>query len=323
VTIDSRAVPIARVVRSGVVESVHHGHVVALAPSGEVVASLGDPDAVVFARSALKPLQAIAMLRCGLDLDGELLALASASHSGESFHLEGVRRILAGAGLTEADLQNTPDYPLDDDASVAWRAAGRPKASIAQNCSGKHAAMLATCVAAGWDTRSYRSPDHILQHEIGTTIEEMTGDPELDHLSVDGCGAPLFSCTLSGLARAFSDVAAASSEDARGDWTEARVGRAVSSHPQWVGGTGRVVTELIAGVPGLVAKDGAEGVYAAGLPDGGAVALKVLDGSQRPGPVVMAAALRALGVDAPVLDTVGHVAVLGHGEPIGSVEPLL
>jgi L-asparaginase II len=323
VTIDSGAVPIAHVVRSGVVESVHHGHVVALSSSGDVVASLGDPDAVVFARSCLKPLQAVAMLRNGLDLDGELLALASSSHSGEAFHLEGVRRILAAAGLSEADLQNTPDYPLDDDARTAWRASGRPKEPIAQNCSGKHAAMLATCVAARWDTRTYRSPDHILQHEIGATIEEMTGDPELHHLSVDGCGAPLFSCTLSGLARAFAGISTAAAGLAGTDWTEARVGRAMSAHPQWLAGTGRDVTALVAGVPGLVAKDGAEGVYAAALPDGRAVALKVLDGSQRPRPVVMAAALRRLGVDAPVLDTVGRVDVLGHGEPVGAVTALL
>jgi L-asparaginase II len=321
VSIATGAAPIADVVRSGVVESVHHGHVVALAPSGRVVASAGDPDAVVFARSSLKPLQSVAMLRAGLDLDGELLALASASHSGEDFHLDGARGILAVAGLGEADLQNTPDYPLDDAAAVAWRVAGRGKEPIAQNCSGKHAAMLATCVVAGWDTATYRAPDHPLQQAIRATIEELTGDAALDHTAVDGCGAPLFSCTLSGLARAFGRLAAAGAADDGSP--EARVARAIGAHPQWLGGTGRDVTLLIAGVPGMVAKDGAEGVYAAGLPDGSAAALKVLDGSQRPRPVVMAAALRALGVDAPVLDEVGTVRVLGHGEPVGAVEPRL
>ena len=312
------AVPIAAVVRCDVVESVHHGHAVALAADGSPVLVAGDPDVVVLARSSLKPLQAVAMLRCGLDLDDELLALACASHSGEPFHLDGVRAVLAGAGLGEPDLQNTPDYPLDDDAAAAWRAAGTPTRSLAQNCSGKHAAMLATCVAQGWDTATYRRPEHPLQVAIRDTVESLTGD-RVEQVAVDGCGAPLFSCTLAGLARAFGRLAAA--DDATS--AEGRVARAVSSHPQWLGGTGRDVTSLIRGVPGMVAKDGAEGVYAAGLPDGRAVAIKVLDGAQRPRPVVMAAALRALGVDAPVLDEVGCVPVLGHGEPVGRVESLL
>jgi L-asparaginase II len=292
--------------------------VVALAADGSVALAAGDPQAVVFARSSLKPLQAVAMLRSGLDLHGELLALACASHSGEDRHLAAARKILAGAGLDEAALQNTPDYPLDADAALAWRAAGRPKASIVQNCSGKHSAMLATCVAAGWDTTTYRDPQHPLQQAVKATIEDLTGDAALDHLAVDGCGAPLFSCTVAGLARAFARLATAPA-----DSPEGRVARAIRQHPEYVGGTGRDVTRLIAGVEGMVAKDGAEGVYAAALPDGRAVALKVLDGAERPRPVLMAAALRRLGVDAPVLDDVGHVAVLGHGEPVGQVTALL
>jgi L-asparaginase II len=292
--------------------------VVALAADGSVALAAGDPQAVVFARSSLKPLQAVALLRSGLDLHGELLALACASHSGEDRHLAAARKILAGAGLDEAALQNTPDYPLDADAALAWRAAGRPKASIVQNCSGKHSAMLATCVAAGWDTTTYRDPQHPLQQAVKATIEDLTGDAALDHLAVDGCGAPLFSCTVAGLARAFARLATAPA-----DSPEGRVARAIRQHPEYVGGTGRDVTRLIAGVEGMVAKDGAEGVYAAALPDGRAVALKVLDGAERPRPVLMAAALRRLGVDAPVLDDVGHVAVLGHGEPVGQVTALL
>lgn len=315
-TIATRAQPVADVVRNGVVESVHHGHVSVLAPDGTVAASIGDPDAVIFPRSSLKPVQAVAMLRHGLDLDGELLALASSSHSGEEIHLDGARRILAGAGLTVDALQNTPDYPLDDAAALAWRAAGQGRTPLAQNCSGKHSAMLATCVAAGWSTATYRDHDHPLQRAIAATIAELTGD-EVTHTAVDGCGAPLFSCTVSGLARAFATLARAGA--AGDDSAEGRVARAIRAHPRYLGGTGRDVTRLVEGVPGLVAKDGAEGVYAAGLPDGSAVALKVLDGSQRPRPVVMAAALRRLGVDEPVLDEIGSVPVLGHGEPVGSV----
>jgi L-asparaginase II len=124
----------------------------------------------------------------------------------------------------------------------------------------------------------------------------------------------LFSCTVAGLARAFAAIATASPGTA-----EHRVAEAIRRNPQYLGGTGRDVTQLVAGIPGFIAKDGAEGVYAGAMPDGRAVALKVLDGSQRPRPVVMAAALRHLGVDADVLDDVSRVPVLGHGEPVGEV----
>ncbi len=294
--IASAADVVATVVRVDVVESVHHGHVVGCDPSGRVTVRAGDPHLDVFARSSLKPLQAVAMLRSGLDLDGPLLALACASHSGEPMHREGALRILSGAGLSEADLQNTPDLPIDEEAALRWRADGHGPTSLAQNCSGKHAAMLATCVAAGWDTASYLDPAHPLQRAIREVIRELTGD-EPHHVAVDGCGAPLFSCTLTGLARAFGAVARAASADHGGAGSDplARVGRAMSAHPEMVGGTGRDVTRLMAGVPGLVAKDGAEGVYAVGLADGRAAALKILDGSQRARPVVMAAVLRELG----------------------------
>lgn len=314
------SIPIAHVVRGGVVESVHHGHVVAVDPAGEVLLSVGTPDEDVFARSSLKPLQAVAMLRSGLRIEGPLLALACASHNGEAHHLEAARAILSSAGLDQDALQNTPDYPLDDAASLEWRSAGRPKASIAQNCSGKHSAMLATCVAAGWDTATYLDQQHALQQQVRSTIAELTGG-EPHHTTVDGCGAPLFSSSLTGLARAFGAIAVAAA--GAGDDELSRVGRAMSGHPHMVGGTGRDVTALMAGVPGLVAKDGAEGVYAVGLPDGRGVALKVLDGSQRARPVVMAAVLRVLGLDDAVLDEVGTVPVLGHGVPVGAIEAVL
>ena len=165
----------AHVVRSGFVESVHHGTAVVTGPDGTVELAVGDPDGVVFPRSSSKPLQALAMVRHGLATDGKLLSLACSSHSGEDFHLEGVREILAGAGLAETDLQNTPDYPYDEAARTAWIAAGRPRQSIAQNCSGKHASMLATCVVNGWDLETYRDADHPLQAAIIETIVELTG----------------------------------------------------------------------------------------------------------------------------------------------------
>ena len=161
--IGAAAVPLARVLRGGLVESVHAGHVVVLAPDGSERFALGDPDATMWARSSLKPLQAVAMLRAGLDVDGAELALVCASHNAEPGHLDVVRAILAGAGLGADDLRNTPDWPLDADAAWQWRADGHGTEPLTQNCSGKHAGMLATCVAAGWPTQDYLDPEHPLQ----------------------------------------------------------------------------------------------------------------------------------------------------------------
>ena len=316
--VGATAVPLARVLRGDLVESVHAGHLVVLAPDGSVRLALGDPFTTVWARSSLKPLQAVGMLRQGLDLADERLALACASHSGEPGHLDVVRAVLEDAGCTVDDLDNTPDWPLDPDAAWAWRAAGRGRASLTQNCSGKHAAMLATCVAAGWPTAGYRDPSHPLQEALRGAVGELTGDP-VAHVTVDGCGAPLFSSTLVGLARAFGRLGRAGSDEPA--TPEQRVARAMSAHPWHVAGTGRDATAFMQAVPGLIAKDGADGVYAAGLPDGGAVALKIADGSARPRAAVLAAALEVAGVAAALVGPVGRTPVLGHGEPVGAVVP--
>ncbi|MGB6021156.1 MAG: asparaginase, partial [Ornithinimicrobium sp.] len=283
---------VATVTRSGLVESVHHGIVVATDADGSVVFGHGAHDIPIYPRSSNKPLQAVAMLRSGAVIEGELLALASASHNGEDFHLDGVRRILALAdeGLTEADLQNTPDYPYDDAVKHRWIAAGHGAESIAQNCSGKHAAMLVTCVAAGWEMSTYLHPDHRLQRAMTTAIEDLSGE-RVAATGVDGCGAPVMAISLAGLARAFGSMAAAPAFTPAG-----RVASAMSAHPRFVGGTGRDVSALMEAVPGLVAKDGAEAVYAVGLPDGRGVAVKITDGSARVRAAVVLKALQALGV---------------------------
>lgn len=301
----------AHATRGTMVESVHHGHLAAVSPAGDVLFSRGDPNAEIYARSALKPLQAVAMLRSGLDLEPELLALACASHSGEERHLAGVRRILATADLDETVLQNTPDYPYDPAVAIAWRAAGGEPTRLVQNCSGKHAAMVVTSVGRGWNAGDYLEPSHPLQQQVRQAVIDLTGD-EPAHETVDGCGAPLFSCSVAGLARAFGRLAGAPEGT-----PEHRVAAAMNAFGEMVGGTGRDATRLMAAVPGLVAKDGAEGVFAVGLPDGRGIALKVLDGSDRARPVVIAAALRALGVESPVLDELSQVPVLGHGHPVG------
>lgn len=313
------AVPLAEVVRGDLVESVHLGHLVVLGPDGGVRVARGEPATTIWPRSSVKPLQALAMLRSGLDLPDQLLALAAASHSGAPEHLAGVREILAGAGLDESALRNTPDVPLGRAEARAWQEAGRGPERVAQNCSGKHAAMLATCVAAGWDTTTYLDPAHPLQRAVRAAVVELTGDAD-PRVTVDGCGAPLFSTTLAGLARSFGRLAAAAPAGDGG-----RVARAMAAHPAMVAGEGREDTRVMTAVPGAIAKIGADGVCAAGLPDGSAVAFKILDGGDRPRPAILAAALRAAGAagvagaDAGALDAVGDTPVLGGGVPVGEV----
>jgi L-asparaginase II len=316
-----RVVPLAEVRRSGFLESLHHGALVLLDPSGRPQLSAGDVTGPVFPRSSNKPLQLVGMLRAGLDpaaaLPGELMALAQASHSGEPFHLAGVQRVMHAAGLTDAALMNTPDLPLGPAERAAWLGTGHRPTALAQNCSGKHAAMLATCVARGWDTTTYLRPDHPLQVTITDTVAELAGE-DVAAMGVDGCGAPVAAISLTGLARAFATLATAASNT-----LEFLVAQANRTYPEYVGGTGRDVTRLIAGVPGIIAKDGAEGVYAAAMPDGRAVALKIADGAERARPPVLATALRLLGVEAEVLDALlAEAVVLGHGEPIGRVTPV-
>lgn len=306
---------IAEVWRNDLAESVHHGSVVGLTGDGSIAFTVGQPDVLTYPRSSLKPIQGLAMVRNGLDLKDELLALACASHPGEAFHIDGARRILAGAGLTPHDLQCTPALPGHEASRFALVAAGTRPAPLYMNCSGKHSAMLATCVRNGWPTVNYRDPGHPLQVAIRQTVQELSGE-QVDKIGVDGCGAPLFGTSLIGLARAFHQLAIAV------DGTEEhQIRTAMSSYPEWVGGTGSEVAALMRAVPGAVAKDGAEGVYAIGLPDGRAVTLKIADGSPRARSVVMVAALRRLGVDADGLRELAEAPVLGHGEPVGAVRP--
>jgi L-asparaginase II len=321
--VDTGYEPVAEVWRGDFLESVHHGAVIAQDADGQPVLSAGAPHRPVYPRSSNKPLQATAMVRNGLTLPDDLLALACASHSGEPHHLDGVRRILAAADLPVSALQNTPGLPLDQDALADFYAAGhRTPDALHMNCSGKHAAMLATCVTAGWPTDTYLDPDHPLQRAIRRTVEDLAGEP-VAAIGVDGCGAPLLAISLVGLAHAFARIATA-----HPGTPEGRTATAMRTHPHYVGGTNRDVTTLMTLVPGLIAKDGAEGVYAAALPDGRAAALKIADGSTRARPPVLIAALRALATDLTAVDalprphSLATPPVLGHGHPVGTIRPL-
>jgi L-asparaginase II len=263
------------------------------------------------------------MVRLGLDLEGPLLALAAASHSGEAFHVDGVRQILHSAGLTEDDLQCPPDLPMDEAEHHRLVLAGARPARIYMNCSGKHAAMLATCVAAGWPTATYRDPAHPLQQAIASTVAELAGEP-VAATGVDGCGAPVLAISVTGLARAFRALVLAEPGT-----PERRVADAMRAYPAWTSGTTRAERELMEAVPGLLLKAGAEGVEAFALADGRAGALKIEDGNQRARAPVTVAVLRELGVaDVPganlaVLDRLATGEILGGGQPVGEVRATL
>ncbi len=305
---------LVEVVRNGFVESVHRGRVAVTGPDGALLSSAGAEFAPMYPRSAAKPLQAVGMLRAGLDLDGALLALVCASHSGEKFHMAGVREILARSGLDEGALQTPPDWPFDDQVREQWLRSGAERSAVAMNCSGKHAGMLRTAVLRGDDPERYRDPDEPVQLAIAQTIDDLAHE-QATNLAIDGCGAPLYAISTYGLARAFGAIAGAA------EGAEASVAAAIRAHPEYVSGTHRDELELHRAVPGLIGKAGAEATYAVGLPDGRGVVVKITDGSARARAVAMAGVLRRLGLQHPILDDQASAAVLGRGERVGEIRP--
>lgn len=307
------SVVLAEVVRSGFVEGRHRGSLVVVDADGSVLLARGDVVSPVFPRSSNKLMQATGLVELGYPERGELLALAAASHDGEPFHVAGVRRILSDAGLEESALRTPPDWPLGSTARDDLVRAGEGPAPILMNCSGKHAAILATCVRRGLPLDDYRAPSHPVQVHLRGTVERLSGEP-VAATGVDGCGAPVLALSLTALARAYSRAVLAD------DGTPERlVADAMRAHPHQVGGTDSPVTALMRGVPGLLLKDGAEGVYAGAVADGRAFALKVDDGADRPRPLLAAAVLRLLGVDAGVLERYDVVPLLGGGVPVGEI----
>lgn len=298
--------------RGGVLEGVHRGSAVVLDPAGRIERAWGDPAAPILPRSANKPAQATAMVGAGLPLDGDLLALASASHSGEDFHIDGVRRILALGDLDPSLLRTPPDWPLDEQVRTASLVAGGQPSALAMNCSGKHAAMLLTCRVNGWSLDDYTDIDHPLQRLVRDELAARAGEDPWA-VAVDGCGAPLFGLTLAGLARMGSAIAFAADEPAK------RVAAAMRTHPEWVAGTHRDAAALQRSLPGSLVKEGAEAVYLVVLADGRSLALKIDDGSGRARPPAMASILRSIGVDNAVIDEQVSSVLLGGGRPAGEV----
>lgn len=304
---------LAEVVRSGFVEGRHRGSLVVLGADGAVELALGEVTAPVFPRSSNKPMQAAGVLRAGLDLAGERLALAAASHSGEPFHRDLAHKMLDEYGLDPALLQCPPDLPLDAEERETYLASGAVPDRVTMNCSGKHTAMLAVCAQQGWPLETYLDPEHPLQRVIHRVVEDAAGEP-VAAVGTDGCGAPLMAISLVGLARAFRSFVAAEPGSA-----ERRVADAMRAHPEYVAGSRRADTWLMREVPGTLSKMGAEAVQAVALPDGRALAFKIEDGATRALGPVLARALTLLGVDAPVVERIGRAPLLGGGRDVGEI----
>ena len=294
------------VLRNEMVESIHSGHLLITDKAGKSILELGDLDSLIYPRSAIKAIQAAAMLRAGLEVSPKQLALICASHAGSSEHLEVATSILAGAGLGEKDLQNTKDKPLGISERLAW--AEREPTSLAANCSGKHAGMLATCRVNGWNISNYKDPSHPLQQLIKREFENLTGR-KIDKVGIDGCGAPLFALSLRDLANTFRNLVQSS------DGIYKQVINACRSNPIMVAGLGRLPTILMSKVAGLFVKDGAEGVMVIATDSGEVIVWKMSEGSQRGAATLALASLSHLQIEVELEREV----VLGGGQVVGEI----
>lgn len=305
------SVELAVLERSGFDESRHVGAGVVVDASGTVIDSVGDVNASIYPRSTMKPFQALAVRRAGALFSDEELVLTTASHAGTAAHQALALHMLESFDHVEADLGCPPDMPFDRGTARTMDGPRR----LAMNCSGKHAGMLAACRVNGWDEATYLDIEHPLQQRVRSVVEEYTHET-VDLVGTDGCGAPVFPLTLTGLARGFAGVVARADDDS------AALTDAVLAHPWAIDGVGRANTVTIERLQ-VLAKLGAEGVMVMGLPGGAAVAVKVLDGSQRAGTLAALALLERNGLVASdgvaeVLEATGE-RVLGGGVPVGAV----
>ncbi|MBO9040054.1 MULTISPECIES: asparaginase [Curtobacterium] len=305
------SVELAVLERSGFDESRHVGAGVVVDATGAVIDSVGDVTASIYPRSTMKPFQALAVRRAGALFSDEELVLTTASHAGTAAHQALALHMLESFDHVEADLGCPPDMPFDRGTARTMDGPRR----LAMNCSGKHAGMLAACRVNGWDEATYLDIEHPLQQRVRSVVEEYTHET-VDLVGTDGCGAPVFPLTLTGLARGFAGVVARADDDS------AALTDAVLAHPWAIDGVGRANTVTIERLQ-VLAKLGAEGVMVMGLPGGAAVAVKVLDGSQRAGTLAALALLERNGLVASdgvaeVLEATGE-RVLGGGVPVGAV----
>jgi L-asparaginase II len=317
------------VFRGGVVESRHRVHIAIVHAEEGLTACTGNPAHVSFVRSAIKMFQALPLVEAGgverFGLSSEELALCTASHGGEPIHVAAARSILAKAELAEEDLACGAHPPMHTPSAEALREAGVTPSRIHNNCSGKHAGMLAFTKQNGWATRGYHELAHPMQQRVASTLSYWMRTPadDLEH-AVDGCGLPTFALPLDSVAQGCARFAAAAAD---AQPAPRRLFEVMTTHPEYVAGTGRLCTELMRTASGLLfAKVGAEGFYCAGIPAQRlGVALKVEDGATRASEPALLATLGRLGVltdaNLTTLARYARPSILNtRGEVVGSIE---
>lgn len=298
---------LAVVERSGVEESVHFGHACVVDRGGDIVLAVGDPDAEVLARSTLKPLQALAAIGAGAELDAVQTAVAAGSHTGEQRHQALAAQILSRHKIPVTALKCPADWPEDEPTRHAMIRRRQGKSRLAMNCSGKHAAMLAASSRMGWDLDSYLDPGHPMQARIFKLVEDLAGQAAAAK-AVDGCGAPTVALSVRGLAVMAVAIAC-----------DSTVGEAMLKHPWAVGGAGHINTAVMRATPGLIAKGGAEGVLVMALTSGLGVAVKIIDGSPRASTLVALELLRSVGIDVEDALAGARAPVAGGSHPVGAI----
>jgi L-asparaginase II len=246
------------------------------------------------------------MLKAGLKVELNELAIICASHSGSQNHIDLVTKMLTSRDISISQLKNAIDKPLGEKEKISW--GEKPASQLAQNCSGKHAGMLITCQQNGWDMKSYLDLNHPLQVAIKNEIEALAGE-KVSATSVDGCGAPLFAISLIGLARAISNLVKSK------DDLYKQIVLACTKYPELVAGDGRLSTRMMQAVSGLFMKEGAEGVQVCALSDGRVIAIKIIDGSWRPVAPIIMEIFKRWGVEMPD----ESVKIYGGGSVIGEV----
>ncbi len=325
---------LATVIRGETVESIHRGHMIVIDGDGKTIASVGDPSTVTYFRSAAKAFQAIPFITSGAaDRFGfaeDEIAMACASHSGEQVHVEIVGRMLAKIGLSEADLRCGVHLPFNEKEAGRMLRAGEQPTQLHNNCSGKHAAMLAFAKHIGADIASYDSPDHRIQKRILRCISDFTEMPEDEiAIGIDGCAAPNFALPVAAMAKSFINLISPSKFPEPTQKACSRIVSAMIKHPELIGGSERLDTMLMQAVPGrIISKVGADGVWLCGVlpcekyPTGLGIALKIEDGDDhRARPVVAVEILRQLGIlsDSDLPDLSPMPIMNRRGEVVGNV----
>jgi L-asparaginase II len=318
------AVELATVDRSGFIESRHVGSLVVLGADGEVALSLGNPSAPVYPRSALKPFQATAVIASGVNYSDEYAAILAASHTGTPQHVGLVRTVLQSAGLTADALRCPADWPSDPKAQDELITLGEGRSPIYMNCSGKHAGMLAACVANGWPLESYLDPAHPIQLKTIEVIERFTGE-KVAWSGVDGCGAPVHAVSLTGLARGIRALNTAKVDSPFGLYRAAAAVTSAMRRFGWViDGPGEPDTAVIDRL-GILVKLGAEGIMVMSTADGTTVAVKILDGNLRAANIVALHALSRAGAlplaDVNLVINDLKLDIFGGGQAVGSIQP--